>query len=282
MQFTNEREFTYRRNYHGPIRAVIFDWAGTTMDFGCMAPAVVFQKVYEKAGVPISMEEARVPMGAHKRVHIGLISEIPSVRRRWVDAHGSDPVDEDIGKMFADFVPMQEACLSEYSTLIPGTLEIVGECRKRGYKIGSTSGYLPGMMAINLKDAEAQGYAPDATFGAGDVPRGRPFAHMVLRNILELDVSPVQSVVKVDDTLTGIEEGLNAGGWGVGLAISGNEVGITLDEWNALSEEVKQKHRDRIYPTMYQRGAHYVVDSIADLIPVFDDIEARLRRGENP
>ena len=252
------------------------------MDFGCMAPAVVFQKVYEKAGVPISMEEARVPMGAHKRVHIGLISEIPSVRRRWVDAHGSDPVDEDIGKMFADFVPMQEACLSEYSTLIPGTLEIVGECRKRGYKIGSTSGYLPGMMAINLKDAEAQGYAPDATFGAGDVPRGRPFAHMVLRNILELDVSPVQSVVKVDDTLTGIEEGLNAGGWGVGLAISGNEVGITLDEWNALSEEVKQKHRDRIYPTMYQRGAHYVVDSIADLIPVFDDIEARLRRGENP
>ena len=282
MQFTNEREFTYRRNYHGPIRAVIFDWAGTTLDFGCMAPAVVFQKVYEKAGVPISMEEARVPMGAHKRVHIGLISEIPSVRRRWVDAHGSDPVDEDIGKMFADFVPMQEACLSEYSTLIPGTLEVVGECRKRGYKIGSTSGYLPGMMAINLKDAEAQGYAPDATFGAGDVPRGRPFAHMVLRNILELDVSPVQSVVKVDDTLTGIEEGLNAGGWGVGLAISGNEVGITLDEWNALSEEVKQKHRDRIYPTMYQRGAHYVVDSIADLIPVFDDIEARLRRGENP
>ena len=282
MQFTNEREFTYARSYHGPIRAVIFDWAGTTMDFGCMAPAVVFQKVYEKAGVPISMEEARFPMGAHKRVHIGLISEIPSVRRRWVEAHGAEPTDKDVGKMFDDFVPMQEACLSDYSTLIPGTLEVVAECRKRGYKIGSTSGYLPGMLAINQRDGEAQGYSPDATFGAGDVPRGRPFGHMVLRNILELDVSPVQSVVKVDDTLTGIEEGLNAGGWGVGLAISGNEVGLNLDEWNALPDEVKQKHRDRIYPTMYQRGAHYVVDSIADLIPVFDDIEARLKRGEKP
>ena len=66
MQFTHEREFTYTRAYRGPIRAVIFDWAGTTMDFGCMAPAVVFQKVYDKAGVPISMEEARVPMGTHK------------------------------------------------------------------------------------------------------------------------------------------------------------------------------------------------------------------------
>ena len=253
MQFTHEREFTYDRRYRGPIRAVIFDWAGTTMDFGCMAPAVVFCKVFKEKGVAISMEEARIPMGAHKKVHIGLITEIPSVRQRWLDIH-----------------------------LIPGTLEVVDECRKRGYKIGSTSGYLPGMLAINQADGEKQGYKPDATFGAGDVPRGRPFGHMVLRNILELDVSPVQSVVKVDDTLTGIEEGLNAGGWGVGLAISGNEVGMQLDDWNALSDDVKQAHRNRIYPTMYQRGAHYVVDSIADLMPVFDDIEARLKRGEKP
>jgi hypothetical protein len=104
---------------------------------------------------------------------------------------------------------MQEACLSDYSTLTPGTLDVVAECRKRGYKIGSPSEYLPGMLAINLADAEKQGYVPDATFGAGDVPRGRPFGHMVLRNILEMDVSLVQSVVKVDDTLTGIEEGLH-------------------------------------------------------------------------
>jgi len=105
---------------------------------------------------------------------------------------------------------------------------------------------------------------------------------MVLRNILELDVSPVQSVVKVDDTLTGIEDGFNAGGWAVGLAIVGNEVGVQLDEWNAFPEEVKQAHRDRIYPTMYQRGAHYVIDSIADMIPVLDDIELRLKQGEKP
>ncbi len=282
MQFTYEREFTYTRNYRGPIRCVILDWAGTTMDFGCMAPAVVFRQVFEKAGVPISLEEARIPMGAHKRVHIGLICEIPSVRRRWIETHGSEPTDDDVGRMFDDFVPMQEACLSEYSQLIPGTLESIAECRKRDYKIGSTSGYLPGMLAINLADAEKQGYIPDATFGAGDVKRGRPFPHMVLRNMLELDISPVQSVVKVDDTLTGIEEGLNAGAWGIGLAISGNEVGVQLDEWNAFSEEIKQKHRDRIYPTMYQHGAHYDIDSITDLIPCLDDIELRLKRGEKP
>ena len=77
-------------------------------------------------------------------------------------------------------------------------------------------------------------------------------------------------------------DGLNAGGWGVGLAISGNEVGVPLDEWDAMPENVQQKHRDRIYPTMYQRGAHYVIDSIADLMPCLDDIETRLKRGEKP
>ncbi len=282
MQFTYEREFTYNRAYRGPIRGIILDWAGTTMDFGCMAPAVVFRQVFEKAGVPITIEEARIPMGAHKKVHIGLICEIPSVRQRWVETHGAEPTAEDVNRMFENFVPMQEACLSDYSKLIPGTLEVVAECRERNYKIGSTSGYLPGMLAINQADAEKQGYVPDATFGAGDVKRGRPYAHMVLRNIIELDVSPVQSVVKIDDTLTGIEEGLNAGCWAVGLAISGNEVGVPLEEWNAFSDEVKQKHRDRVYPTMYQRGAHYVIDSIANLMPCLDDIEARLRRGENP
>ena len=275
-------DFVFKRTYRGQLKCAILDWAGTTMDYGVYAPAVVFLEVFKRQGVEITMEEARAPMGAHKKVHIGLIAEIPSVRRRWIEAHGTEPTDKDVDRMFEDFVPMQEACLSDYSTLIPGTLEVVAECRKRGYKIGSTSGYLPGMLAINQKDAEKQGYVPDATFGAGDVPRGRPFGHMVLRNILELDISPVQSVVKIDDTLTGIEEGLNAGTWAVGLAIAGNEVGLPLAEWEALSEDVKQKHRDRIYPTMYQRGAHYVVDSIADLMPVLTDIEARLKRGEKP
>ena len=55
--------FTYHRSYRGPIRSVILDWAGTTMDYGCMAPAVVFVEVYKRQQVPISMEEARASAG---------------------------------------------------------------------------------------------------------------------------------------------------------------------------------------------------------------------------
>ena len=274
--------FSYRRTYRGLIEAVMLDWAGTTMDFGCMAPAVVFMQIYERKRVPISIEEARAPMGAHKKVHIRKISELDSVRQRWKQAHGRLPGESDVDAMFADFVPLQLACLSEYSTLIPGTLEVVAELRRRGAKIGSTTGYLTEMMEINRKDGKRQGYDPDSTVCASDVPAGRPYPYMCLQNAINLQVTTVQSCVKVDDTVPGVEEGLNAGMWTVGLAVSGNEVGLPLADWQALPATEKEAKRARAYGRMRQCGAHYVVDTIADLMPCIDDIQERIRRGETP
>ncbi|MEX2241663.1 MAG: phosphonoacetaldehyde hydrolase [Burkholderiales bacterium] len=272
--------FSYKRSYRGPIEAVLLDWAGTTMDFGCMAPAVVFVEVFRRKQVPITIEEARAPMGAHKRVHIQRITELDSVRRRWQEAHGRTPDDDDVSAMFADFVPLQLECLSNYSALIPGTLEAVAELRARGIKIGSTTGYLTEMMKINLADAKRQGYQPDATVCAADVPAGRPYPYMCLQNVINLRVSTVQACVKIDDTVPGVEEGLNAGMWTIGLAVSGNEVGLTLKQWQALAEAEQRVKRERARTRMGQCGAHYVVDTIADIMPCIDDIQARIRRGE--
>ena len=50
----------------------------------------------------------------------------------------------------------------------------------------------------------------------------------------------------------------------------------------ALPPADREARRQRAYTRMYQCGAHYVVDSIADLVPCLDSIEARLARGERP
>jgi len=273
--------FGYERSYRGPIEAVLLDWAGTTMDFGCMAPAVVFMEVFKRKKVPISIEEARAPMGAHKRVHIQRISELDTVRQRWQAAHGRPPNDDDVSAMFAEFVPLQLDCLSKYSALIPGTLAAIAALRARGIKIGSTTGYLTEMMKINQADAKRQGYEPDATVCASDVPAGRPYPYMCLQNVIRLGVTAVQACVKIDDTVPGVEEGLNAGMWTIGLAVSGNEVGMTLDEWQALPAAAQKVKRERATTRMQQCGAHYTVDTIADIMPCIDDIQARIRRGES-
>jgi phosphonoacetaldehyde hydrolase len=274
--------FTYRRHYTGPIEAVLLDWAGTTMDFGCMAPAVVFVEVFKREGVPVDMAEARAPMGAHKRVHIQRITQLDSVRDRWKKAHGRLPNDDDVSRMFKDFVPLQLKCLSDYSELIPGALEAVAKLRKRGIKIGSTTGYTTEMMQINLKDAARQGYKPDSTVCASDVPAGRPLPYMCLQNVINLGVTTVEACVKIDDTIPGVEEGLNAGMWTIGLAVSGNEVGLGLKDWRKLGKEEKERRRAGAYRRMAQAGAHYVVDSIAEIMPCIDDIQARINRGERP
>ncbi|TMH53710.1 MAG: phosphonoacetaldehyde hydrolase, partial [Betaproteobacteria bacterium] len=215
-------------------------------------------------------------------VHIQRISELDSVHRRWQEVHGRPPGEADVDAMFAEFVPLQLACLSEYSTLIPGALDVVAELRRRGAKIGSTTGYLTEMMKINREDAKRQGYEPDSTVCASDVPAGRPYPYMCLQNAINLKVTTVQSCVKVDDTVPGVEEGLNAGMWTVGLAVSGNEVGLPLQAWQALPEDKKALKRSRAYGRMQQCGAHYVIDTIADLMPCIDDIQARIQRGETP
>lgn len=274
--------FVFQRNYRGPLKAIILDWAGTTMDYGCYAPAVVFVEVYKRKHVPISVAEARVPMGAHKKVHIRQISQLDAVRERWQDAHSRLPNEDDIEEMFQEFIPLQLDCLADYADLIPGTLEAVKDFRDRGLKIGSTTGYTGEMMGLLLSEAKKRGYEPDSTVCATDVPAGRPEPWMCVQNAMNLGIYPFEAIVKVDDTLPGIDEGLNAGMWTIGLAKTGNEIGLNAKEIETLAPDVYDRKIKHSYDRFYKSGAHYVVDGIWDIPPVLDDINARLARGERP
>jgi phosphonoacetaldehyde hydrolase len=275
-------DFVFQRSYRGPVKGVILDWAGTTMDYGCFAPAVVFVEVYKRQGVPITIEQAREPMGAHKKVHIRAISQTEAVQGKWQDVFGRLPDEEDVEAMFQDFVPLQLACLADYADLIPGTLEATADFRARGLKIGSTTGYTTEMMALLLEEAKKRGYVPDSSVCASQVPAGRPYPWMCLQNALNLQVFPMESMVKVGDTLPDILEGLNAGMWTIGVAKTGNEMGLTEQEVSALEDGVLKSKLARAYQRMYQAGAHYVVDGISDVPDVLDKINARLARGERP
>ena len=274
--------FVFRRTYRGQLKCAILDWAGTTMDYGVYAPAVVFRKVFERQGVEISMEEARAPMGAHKKVHIRKITETPTVNRRWREIKGRPPAPEDIDTMFEDFVPLQLGCLADYSQLIAGTLEAVRDFKKRGMVTGSTTGYTRAMVDINLRDARIQGYSPDCTVASDEVPAGRPYPYSCWKNAIELQAWPVEACVKIGDTLPDVGEGLNAGMWVIGIALTGNEVGLNEAEVGALDPEERERRLGQAREKLAMAGAHFVVDGIWDVPPVIDEINRRLAAGEKP
>jgi phosphonoacetaldehyde hydrolase len=275
-------EFRFQRRYQGPLKAAILDWAGTTIDYGCLAPAVTFIDVFKRRGVPITTEEAREPMGAAKRVHIQRIAQIPAVAKRWQEAHGKSCTEEDIEVMYQDFIPRQIACLAGYSDLIPGTVETIAALRKRGLKIGSTTGYTREMMKVVTAEAKKRGFEPDSLISATDVPAGRPEPWMALASAQAMRIYPMEAIVKIGDTLADIDEGLNAGMWSIGLVKTGNEIGLSEEDVRRLPQEEYRRRSDRAYERMTQAGAHYVVDSISDVIPCLDDIDRRLAAGERP
>ncbi len=275
-------EYTFKRIYKGQVKMVVLDWAGTTMDYGCYAPAVVFIEVFKRKGVEITMAQARRPMGLHKREHIRAISKQTEVADMWQAVHGKPVTDADVEEMFADFQPLQMDCLADYADLIPGALEAVAALREKGIMIGSTTGYFNEAMDLLKKEAAARGYIPDNSVCATDVPKGRPEPWMVLKNMSDLGIFPPEAIVKVDDTKPGISEGTNAGTWTIGLAKTGNEVGLNLEEINAMSPEALEPLVAKARMALAQMGAHYVVDSIVEVPAVIEDINLRLARGERP
>jgi phosphonoacetaldehyde hydrolase len=274
--------FHYQRSYRGPVRAVILDWAGTTVDFGSLAPVAAFVQLFAEQGVTLSVAEARGPMGMEKRAHIRQLCEAPAIAARWCERHGAEPDAADVDRLYEAFIPLQIAVIRDHAQLIPGCRETVAGLRERGIRIGANTGYSREMMEPLMQAAAEQGYVPDSAVCATEVPRGRPYPHMSLKNAIELEIEAVQSCVKVDDTVPGIEEGLNAGMWTVGVAVSGNEVGLALADWQALPRVEQQRYRERAYQRLLTGGAHYVVDTIADLPRCLDAIEGRLARGERP
>ena len=277
-------EYVYKRTYQGRVKGLILDWSGTTADAFVIAPAIVFVEAFEKHGVEISMEEARGPMGLRKDLHIAALMEVPEIRDRWTKVYDAEPTQKDVDAVFGDFVPMQLSCLSRYTKLLPGVAELTQQFQKDGIKIGSTTGFTKSMVEILAADAAKQGYKPDVTVAGDEVFHGaRPRPFMIYRNLDMLDVWPIESVVKVDDTVGGVGEGLAAGCWSVGIAGYSNYMNInTIEEWESMSEK-EYARRLAISRDMLEKcGSHYVINEFTELPAVIDDVNARLARGERP
>lgn len=264
------------------VRAVIFDISGTVMDFGSRGPVAAFVELFARHGVTITEAEARVPMGKHKRDHVWALLTDSDVAERWRQAHGELPDRATLDTMYAGFGPLQVEVLKGFLDLLPGVAEVSAALRVRGIRIGSTTGFESRMMADLKVAAAAQGYEPECWVTPDLAGGGRPAPWMIYYAARALDVYPLRTFVKVGDTPADIGEALNAGTWAVAVVRTGNEIGLSENEWNALPEEKRAERFERAREKFLALGAHYVIDSVADLLPVIDAISGRIETGERP
>lgn len=221
-------------------------------------------------------------MGAHKRDHIWAMLSDPSIAQRWTDANGAAPDEALLQTLYAEFTPLQIEVLERYSDVLPGVAEVVAELTRRGIHYASTTGFDSGMMTGLIRNANANGYKPEVFVTPDLTGGGRPAPWMAHYAARHMGVYPLRAFVKVGDTPADIAEAQNAGMWAVSVVVTGNEIGLSKDQLDALGEDDRQARFTAAREKFIALGAHYVIDSTADLLPVIDAISLRIARGERP
>ncbi|MBN8732225.1 MAG: phosphonoacetaldehyde hydrolase [Acidobacteria bacterium] len=264
------------------LRAVLLDWAGTTVDYGSRAPVAVLREVFALQGVTLDDASIRRHMGLRKFDHLTALCSLPEVQSAWYAAHqrGLDPADVDA--LYARFEALQPSILLHHSHVLPWTPAAVAQLRSMGLRIGSTTGYTRPMLAPLIEQASRQGYSPDASVTPDEAPAGRPFPWMAYLNALRLQVYPLDAWAKIGDTPSDMEEGRNAGMWCVGLLVGGNGMGMTEAEWNALALLDQVRRKEAVAAQLLAAGAHMVAETLADAPAALTLIDDRYRAGEKP
>jgi len=246
-------------------KGVIFDWAGTVIDFGSFAPMGVFVKLFTEHGIEITVEEARQPMGMPKRDHIRAILNMSRIAAEWRTVHGKPASEDDADELYRVFVPMNEEVVADHADLVPGTAETVAFLRENGYRIGSTTGYTRSIIERVAPIAARQGFEPETIVCADDLPYGRPTPMGMYKCCLDLGIADTRQLIKVDDTEPGIAEGVAADCMTVGVLLSGNHGGLTVEEWKILDANVAAHIRQEVGAKLNAAGADYLIDTVADL-----------------
>lgn len=248
------------------IEAVIFDWAGTTVDYGCLAPVQAFAEVFKHFGIEPTMDEVREPMGMLKIDHIRRMLSMPRIHDLWVGEHGNEPSEEHVKQMYDLFEFKLMEILPQFTKVKPYVLETVEMLREKEIKIGSTTGYTDEMMAVVVKGAKEQGYEPDAWFSPDSTGGiGRPYPYMIFKNLEALKVSSVKNAVKIGDTVSDIKEARHAGVISVGVVEGSSEMGLTEEEYTDMTDAQRETACKKVKETFKNAGAHYVIQNMSGL-----------------
>ena len=207
---------------------IIFDWAGTTVDYGCFAPVKAFIEAFEQFGITPTLEEVRKPMGMLKIDHVRTMLSMDRISGLWEEKQGRKWTEQDVQRVYELSESKILEIVHNYAEPKPYVVETVKKLREMGLKIGSTTGYTDEMMALVVPKAAELGYSPDCWFSPDSTnKKGRPYPYMIFRNMEKLELKDVSRVMKVGDTVSDILEGKNAGLVTVGILEGSSVMGLT-------------------------------------------------------
>ncbi|VDG17973.1 phosphonoacetaldehyde hydrolase [Lactobacillus sp.] [Lactiplantibacillus mudanjiangensis] len=257
------------------IQAVIFDWAGTTVDYGSRAPIVAFQQAFANVGIEITEAEIRKDMGLDKYTHIHKIINLPTVQNDWQARFQVLPTSDDCDRIYVDFKAILLASLTNFSQLKPGMPAVIDYLNSQQIPYGTTTGYDEEMLSIVAPIAANQGYQPVVNITSAQTNGiGRPAPAMLELACDQLEVTDLTQVLKVGDSINDILEGQNADTITVGIVEGSNLIGLSEDDFAALSIPQQALLRAKVASQYEAAGADHILLSMSELPALIDAINA--------
>ena len=248
------------------IKAIVFDWAGTTVDFGSIAPVVAFREAFENYGLSPGDDLIRRFMGIPKKDHVRNMLQDEEMIAAFTERFGEAPDETIVELVYEKFEPALFEAIKDNAKPLPGVLETIAELREEGILIGSTTGYTREMMDELCPAAEVLGYKPDCLVCPDDVEgRGRPFPYMIWECLRQLGVQDIRETVKIGDTAADILEGKNAGCLSFGVILGSNMLGLSETEYEAASQSETEQLTESARKSYEDAGADHILERITDL-----------------
>lgn len=256
------------------IEAVILDWSGTIVDYGCMATEENYREIFQEFGISLTTKEIRAKMGIEKVDHIRAILESERVSKLWYKNTGIEPNEGDVRELNRRFENKIFEKVEKYSLPKEYVKQALEKIRESGIRIGSTTSYSTEVMEFLTKIAAKKGIIVDCWINADQVNgQGRPNPYMIFKNMEKMGVSSVRNVIKVGDTVNDIKEGINAGVVTVGVIDGSSEMGLSYAEFEALSDEDKNISRKKVHDKFKNAGANYIINDFRTLPYIVAQIE---------
>ena len=247
------------------VRAVVFDLGGTLVDPYSLTPLRALHNAFKKNHIYLTTHDINRYMGVCKKTHIQSL-----LRDYYNDIYRApsrlSDLDRKVDRIHRVFQVEHDRLTTNNITLLPGALDIHNFLRDKGIKIGVTTGYSIKEAEPILEHLDSQGFTVDKAVTSDMVKLSRPYPGMMFEVMkgLEIECLDASSVLKVDDSISGLDEGRRAGSITVGLAKYSSMMGPFALQSTANGPYIHTKIQS-VKDKMIENCADYVLDDLHDL-----------------
>ena len=258
------------------IRLCIFDLGGTIVDKYSLSPFFSMKRIFENRNINVNNNLIFKDMGIEKKEHIRLILNDKYIGRNWFSKYGRYPSDSSLRELYNDFNYYQLSQGIKSIEILPETKSCIELLQKNNISTGVTTGFnKPVMMNIKDKLINNEIYIDNYISSTCLDSAGRPEPHMINHLMDKLSLRDPQKVIKVDDSVSGLLEGKNAGCITIGVTRwSINMKKTSYNDINSREEYIERTKNCK--EILREAEPNYIIESLNDLYPLIQRINGNI------